>query len=210
MKLTLSLLLLSLLFGLISACDQEEASQTTEINPTNVEQAIGTDIKDVIQKSSADVPTEAIKTLTWEDLIPNDYDPEQILTKYEELFSSIEEGSVEEQALLEKLDAEFDNAPSNQALDGTTVKIPGFVSPLDTQDNMISEFLLVPYFGSCIHSPPPPVNQTVLVIPQIDKSIPIEKIYEPVWVIGRIAVERKETELAQAGYVIQDAELQIY
>ena len=139
-----------------------------------------------------------------------------VVKKYKKQVDSITEGegsaenSAEAQALMDKIIAEFNHVPANKELDGVNIKIPGFVAPLDEKDGMVSEFLLVPYFGSCIHSPPPPVNQTVLVTTQKGKSIPIEDIYEPVWVTGKVTVESKETELAKAGYVIQNAELEIY
>ena len=108
------------------------------------------------------------------------------------------------------MDAEFDKAPPNESLAGKTVKIPGFVSPLDEVDGMVSEFLLVPYFGSCIHSPPPPVNQTVLVKPHKDKSVSMASIRRPVWVVGEIKVERNKTDLAEAAYHIENARLEEY
>ncbi|MEZ5449085.1 MAG: DUF3299 domain-containing protein [Thiolinea sp.] len=90
------------------------------------------------------------------------------------------------------------------------VRIPGFASPLDENDGQVGEFLLVPHFGSCIHSPPPPVNQTVPVKPQTGKSIGMEQIYEPVWVTGDMKVTLSNTDLAQAGYLIENAALEIY
>ena len=146
----------------------------------------------------------------WEDLVPEDYKPEAIMAKYVDQIETLEEGSPEELKLFAKLQAEFNNAPSNEALAGKTVKIPGFVSPLDENNGMVGEFLLVPYFGSCIHSPPPPINQTVLVKPQEGKSIAMKDIYNPVWVIGEITVESVTTDLAQAGYQIHNARLEAY
>lgn len=86
----------------------------------------------------------------------------------------------------------------------------GFLSPLDNNNGMVGDFLLVPYFGSCIHSPPPPVNQTVLVVPQEGKSIAMSKIRRPVWVIGEMKVERSTTDLAEAAYRIENARLEEY
>ena len=53
---------------------------------------------------------------------------------------------------------------ANKSLDGATVRLPGFIIPLDARrDGVLDEFLLVPYFGACIHVPPPPPNQLVYV-----------------------------------------------
>ncbi|MGB1007610.1 MAG: DUF3299 domain-containing protein, partial [Thalassobaculaceae bacterium] len=57
------------------------------------------------------------------------------------------------------------NAQTVGALDGQTVRLPGFVLPLTENGAAGDEFLLVPYVGACIHSPPPPPNQMVLVVP---------------------------------------------
>ena len=66
------------------------------------------------------------------------------------------------------------NAPVNTELDGKQVKIPGFIVPLDVaKDGTVSEFFLVPYFGACIHVPPPPPNQIVYVTTsRASRSIP--------------------------------------
>ncbi|CAA6824834.1 MAG: Putative lipoprotein [uncultured Thiotrichaceae bacterium] len=204
----ISVLLLSVL---ISACGQDEATTSADLEASNPNApAIGTDIKDVVKNTSDEKTSGGIKKIMWDDLIPKGFEADRIIDKYREKLDSIEDGTPEEQALLDKIMIEFNNAPSNEELDGIKVKIPGFISPLSEVNGMVNEFLLVPYFGSCIHSPPPPVNQTVLVEMQRDKSIPIEDIYEPVWVIGEVQVKQQDTDLAKAGYFIQNAKLEAY
>src|SRR6187549_1707175 len=53
--------------------------------------------------------------------------------------------------------------PALKALDGKSVRIPGYMVPLEDDSEIVSEFLLVPYVGACIHTPPPPPNQIVQV-----------------------------------------------
>ena len=60
----------------------------------------------------------------------------------------------------------WDNAPTNPKMDGARVRLPGYVVPLEEVKGELKEFLLVPYFGACIHSPPPPANQIVHVTSQ--------------------------------------------
>ncbi|MEM6710402.1 MAG: DUF3299 domain-containing protein [Pseudomonadota bacterium] len=84
------------------------------------------------------------------------------------------------------------------ALSGDNIKLPGFVVPLDLEGEQVSSFLLVPYFGACIHYPPPPPNQTVFV--ELEDSIDIETMYYPVWVTGVLSTERMTSELAEAAY----------
>ena len=57
---------------------------------------------------------------------------------------------------LEALRLQWATAPTNAALDGVRARIPGYVVPLESSAAGHLEFLLVPYFGACIHTPPPP------------------------------------------------------
>ena len=71
-----------------------------------------------------------------------------------------------------------------EELDGEQVKIPGFIVPLEVAaGGEISEFLLVPYFGACIHYPPPPSNQIVFV--KMEEPITVESQWVPFWVLRR-------------------------
>lgn len=49
------------------------------------------------------------------------------------------------------------------AFTGANIKINGFMVPFDDEDEQVTEFLLVPQAGMCIHTPPPPPNQIILV-----------------------------------------------
>lgn len=53
--------------------------------------------------------------------------------------------------------------PALAALDGKRVVIAAFIVPLEDDMQRADEFLLVPYFGACVHTPPPPPNQMVYV-----------------------------------------------
>lgn len=89
----------------------------------------------------------------------------------------------------------------NKALDGNTVKIPGFIVPLDVgKDGLVSEFFLVPYFGACIHVPPPPPNQVIYV--KTTKGVPITGFFDAMTVTGVISRIQMETDLADVGYRI--------
>jgi hypothetical protein len=73
----------------------------------------------------------------------------------------------------------------NPALDGKTIRIPGYVLPLEFSGTKVTEFLLVPWVGACIHTPPPEPNQIVYVKPE--KAFDIRRMFDAVWVTGRIA-----------------------
>ncbi|MCC5854459.1 MAG: DUF3299 domain-containing protein [Idiomarina sp.] len=92
------------------------------------------------------------------------------------------------------------DAPVVKDLDGQQVKIPGYVVQLEGDDRRVTEFLLVPYFGACIHVPPPPPNQIIHV--RFPEGVPYNVTYDAVWVTGSIKVEHKDSDLALVGYQI--------
>ena len=65
------------------------------------------------------------------------------------------------------------------SLNGQYVKLPGYVVPLESDaGGLLSEFLLVPYYGACIHVPPPPSNQIVYV--RLNKPYLLKSMEDPV------------------------------
>jgi len=75
----------------------------------------------------------------------------------------------------------------NPALDGKLIRMPGYVLPLEFSGKQVTEFLLVPWVGACIHTPPPEANQIVYVKP--DKPFDVNGMFDAVWVTGRIAAK---------------------
>lgn len=87
------------------------------------------------------------------------------------------------------------DAPVVKALDGQQVKLPGYIVPLEvSEEGRTTEFLLVPYYGACIHVPPPPSNQIVHVFSEI--GIKVEELYQPYWIEGPMQVKASSSELA--------------
>ena len=108
------------------------------------------------------------------------------------------------------IQAELDNAPVNDSINGKKVKLPGFIAPLENDNGKVSEFLLVPYFGACIHVPPPPVNQTVMIKTRPGSGIAAEDTVLPFWVKGVITTDGESTDIGAAGYRIEQAETQVF
>ena len=79
------------------------------------------------------------------------------------------------------------------ALDGKMVRIPGYALPLEHAGIGVTEMLLVPYVGACIHVPPPPANQTLYV--KLNQSYVASNLYEPVWISGRMKVTATQKAL---------------
>ena len=82
----------------------------------------------------------------------------------------------------------------NSVLDGQTVRMPGYLLPLEFSGKEVTEFLLVPYVGACIHTPPPPPNQIVHV--KAEKPVANVTVFSPVWVTGRMSAMSAKKSLS--------------
>ncbi len=127
-----------------------------------------------------------VRTLEWDDLKPKDF------------VAPLPDIAHIGQAMA---GPQMINAPVVDELNGKVVKIPGFVVPLEGDDEVVTEFLLVPYFGACTHVPPPPSNQIIHVT--LKKGAPASAMYDPIWVTGTIRTETWKGELAQVGYTMK-------
>ena len=82
-----------------------------------------------------------------------------------------------------------------EELSGQQVKIAGYLLPLEVSAARVTEFLLVPYVGACIHVPPPPPNQIIYAKIMQNKSYRSKNLFEPVWVTGIIVVKSMARDL---------------
>jgi hypothetical protein len=97
----------------------------------------------------------------------------------------------------------------NAQLNGAQLRVPGFIVPLTLRrDGKVSDFFLVPYFGACIHVPPPPPNQIIYVAFASPQSI--VTIYDAYWVTGVMTITPKNLTMAQSAYSMSGSKLEIY
>lgn len=94
-------------------------------------------------------------------------------------------------------------------LDGKLVRIPGFVVPLDDFQEDGAEFLLVPYYGACVHTPPPPPNQIVMVEMEGKKSVKLN-LFDAVWMSGRLKIQSVESPYGTVGYQLVGIKVEPY
>ncbi|MEP1648784.1 MAG: DUF3299 domain-containing protein, partial [Paracoccaceae bacterium] len=94
------------------------------------------------------------------------------------------------------------------ALDGAYVRLPGFVLPLEMGAEGVTDFVLVPYVGACIHTPPPPPNQ--LIFARTKTPWPSEELWAPVWVVGTMFTRLQTTAIAETGYSLNVDSMEIY
>ena len=105
---------------------------------------------------------------------------------------------------------------TNAALDNQLIRMPGYLLPLEFSGQQVTEFLLVPYVGACIHSPPPPPNQIVYV--KSDKPVEVKATFDAVWVTGRMSSKAATKSLhlvdgssnVDVGYALAAAQVEPY
>ncbi len=149
-------------------------------------------------KAAPGAPVE----IRWDDLVPKGWDPMKGIPNTTAM-GLLNDGDPKAQDMLNKLREAWDNAPTVAALDGTAVKLPGYLVPLDESKVGITEFLLVPYFGACIHTPPPPANQIVLVVPT--KPVVGYRSMDTVWVRGTLRAARSGSPMGTSAYRLEAA-----
>lgn len=210
----------------ISACaSTTEQSSTGVLNgePASTEEAslqYGDTIKGWPEEATAGAAQESqvvndypagYELITWDDLLAPGFSNDEIFDRYADRLLELEDGSPEAAAIYAEMQAEADSADFvNEELDGTKVNLAGFVAPLTYEDDIVTEFLLVPYFGACIHVPAPPGNQTVLV--SVDKAdgLTMDQSWGAVWVAGTLTANSATTDLATASYTMTNATSGVY
>lgn len=144
--------------------------------------------------------------MRWEELVPNDWDPGKRFR--DRNVQGLSDADPKVLQLMRELREEWDNAPTRPELDGAAVRIPGYLVPLEESRGELSEFLLVPYFGACIHSPPPPANQIVHVLPA--KAVKGFRSMDAVWVTGTLRTHRQDSSMGVSGYRLEAQAVEKY
>ena len=145
---------------------------------------------------SKPVAAGAFREIKWDDLVPKDWDPQ---TEFKNMnFSLMNDSDPRATEMLKRMRETWDNAPTNNEMDGASVRIPGYLVPLEDTKAGLKEFLLVPYFGACIHTPPPPANQIIYV--KADKPPKGFHSMDTVWVSGTLKTLRSDSYMGASGY----------
>ncbi len=138
------------------------------------------------------------REISWDDLIPPGI-------PYAEI---IGEGELDETNDTWRPIYDANATKLNESLHGAYVRIPGFIIPLELGADGVMEFVLVPYVGACIHTPPPPPNQLVLV--RTIDPWPSDQLWDPVWVEGKMTTQLISTEVAETGYALTADKMEAY
>jgi hypothetical protein len=142
------------------------------------------------------------RTIGWEQLIPAGWDPYKDLKALN--METLKDNDPKADEALKKMRKMWDNAPINPLILGQSVRLPGYMVPLEDLPEGTKEFLLVPYFGACVHSPPPPANQIVHVV--LDKPSKRFRLMDTLWVTGPLTATKTDSHMGVSSYRI-DAKL---
>ena len=156
--------------------------------------------------TARDLPIEQrdFTDLQWPTLIPDGWDP---LRRYRNLpLSALDDSDPKARALLQQMRETWDNAPTNRDLDGSRIRIRGYVVPLEAHKGELREFLLVPYAGACIHTPPPPANQIIHVT--LAEPIKDVRTMDTVRASGTLRTARSDSPMGVSGYTLQAVHVQ--
>lgn len=181
-----------LLGGLWAVCASAQSARETarELVP-QVQPALAAEAA----PAGAGAPGPA-RTIGWEQLIPTGWDPYKDLKALN--LDKLKDNDPKAEEALKKMRQMWDNAPVNPAMLGQSVRLPGYLVPLEDLPEGIKEFLLVPYFGACVHSPPPPANQIVHVL--LDKPVKRFRSMDTVWITGALSATKTDSHMGVAGY----------
>lgn len=147
---------------------------------------------------------DGVRELAWSELMPPGWDPRHpsasaAATRLDaQALASLADDDPTARQMMAELQDAFANAPVRPELDGQRVRLRGYVVPLGVGWGGTDEFLLVPYYGACIHSPPPPPNQIVHV--KAPAKIAGVRSMSVVTVTGRIQAQATSSVLATSGY----------
>ena len=133
--------------------------------------------------------------ITWTDLLPED------------AFDFIPEGGVtddmwKDPVFLNAL--EKSGLSTVKELNGVNIRLTGFMVPLDVdfgEAETVSEFVLVPSAGMCMHVPPPPPNQMLLV--KLNAPVKIRSMYQPVGINGTITISPPAEDAFGSVYIVE-------
>jgi hypothetical protein len=155
---------------------------------------------DTAKRTTKTAISEHYPLLDWSQLTPANWDANSLLKDID--LSKMEDNDPRAFELLKEVREQWNNAPVVTSLDGKAITINGYVAPLDGDAEHVKEFLLVPYFGACIHSPPPPSNQ-VIHVHIAGQGIPLINWDSFVTVSGTLKVAQSNSGIGVAGYQMQ-------
>lgn len=151
-----------------------------------------------------------------------DKSPDFTEAEYDEAMARLKDENIDVEGLIDRREEitekrRAQGQATNTELNGKNIRLPGYLLPLEFADKKVTEFLLVPWIGACIHTPPPPPNQIVHV--KLKNGFDIgDEVFTAVWVNGLMKTEKNSPELSfvdgaqniDVSYVMQAEKVELY
>jgi hypothetical protein len=156
--------------------------------------------------SVAQAGPDAYRRIRWSELMPAQWDPSALFKGADT--ASWSDADPRALALQRRMQDAWRDAPVNRGLDRRAVRTAGYVVPIETSGDGLREFLLVPYFGSCIHLPPPPANQVI----DVSSPTPVKGLHsmDAVWVSGVLSVAHGHHDSGDSAYALRADAVDLY
>ena len=155
-----------------------------------------------------DRAARGVREIGWEELMPEG-EEERLAQLYQQQMTMLYSGGPIAEGSAADAMVQIGTFNTVKELNETKIRIPGYTVPFEYGANAeITEFLLVPYYGACLHAPPPPPNQTVFAM--TDEPIKLRDLAQAVWIEGTMYTQTQESELADAAYTIRVEKVEIY
>jgi hypothetical protein len=141
----------------------------------------------------------------WNLLIDPNFNQAQVVAYYKKKVSKVPEASKEEIQIYTQMQEALKKAGNNKQMDKKSVRLDGYLVPLDTDGTKINMFLFFPSQAACLHVPASPANQTIYVKTKKDEGVLLEDAYEKIRVYGVLKLQEKKVATGTASYIIEDA-----
>lgn len=155
---------------------------------------------------AATINGKTVVETEWDALMPADFAIDSLFDFSQ--ISNLDDYDPMAEIKMKAMMQALSSAPVVEELDGSMIRIPGFVVPLVEEGMKVTEFFLVPYFGACIHVPPPPSNQMIHVT--FEPGTNVENLYDAIWISGELKVSTVAHELGTAGYTMEAFQIEPY
>jgi len=204
---------------ILSTMNRSEDDAESDVKK-DVEKEAESDVKSGIENfvNKNKLPASDYVETNWIDLIPQEdldallnppsylddivdgSDEDTFDQKPQNESDSIDDYRYQQALISRKIQNKFNNTP---------IKIPAFIVPLEFDDDQnVTQFFMVPFFGACLHLPPPPPNQTIFV--DYPQGLKLESTYDAYWISGIITTSIVENDMATAAYAIEMHDIEIY
>ncbi len=208
-------------FLILAACGQAVGADTSSsANASASEPQVGDRIPDSGTESTAsnrlaaaamatqEAAARGFREIGWEELMPEG-EEERLAQLYQQQMAMLYSGGPIAEGSAADVMVQIGTFNTVKELNQTKVRIPGYTVPFEYGANAeITEFLLVPYYGACLHAPPPPPNQTVFAM--ADEPIKLRDLAQAVWIEGTMYTQTQESELADAAYTLRVERVETY